>query len=371
MKTLIAVLMIVIVAGVADATPPRTMSYQAVLTDDMGNIVPDGNYLMSFRIYDAASGGTMLWIETKNVTVTNGRFEVILGSLSPLSLLSFEDPYWLGLTVGADPEMTPRTELAGAPYSQIARTVEDDAITASKIANNTVVRSLNGLRNNVNITAGANITVTPVGNDIEISSTGGGGGGAEPGVASQKGITSGGLTGPGTIDNLVQVSINCPDDGYVLAIASCHLFISHVTGNPTYALIGTSDNSLSMPNNQTITTQIPFSTPTGLFTIPVTSHAIYPVSAGSNTFYMLGEMASANGSGSVGDRTLSLVYIENAYGIVASQLVSDPELLSEAMPGGITVGRDATTLATTNSVEQELAELRARLLELETRINEE
>jgi hypothetical protein len=363
-------MILLLVAVTSDATPPRTLSYQGVLTDNMGTIVPDGDYAMTFRIYTVPSGGTVAWLESQIVTVTDGRFDVILGSVTPLTILSFNDPYWLSLQVGADPEMTPRTELAGAPYSQIARTVEDNAITSGKIANNTVVRSLNGLDDNVNIVAGTNVTVTPVGNDIEISASGGGGGN-EPGVASQKGITSGALTGPGTIDNLVHVSVNCPAAGYVLAIASCHVFINHVTGNPTYVTIGTSDVSTALPTNQTITVQIPFSTATGTFTIPLTSHAIYPVSAGNNTFYMLGERGSANGTASAGDRTLSLVYIENAYGIVTQQIVSEPELVGQAVLGGDPGTRDAATVATNKDVEQELADLRARLATLEARLRDE
>ncbi len=48
--------------------------------------------------------------------------------------------------------------------------IADSAITSSKIANNQVVRSFNGLTDNVNLVAGSNITITPSGNDLTISS---------------------------------------------------------------------------------------------------------------------------------------------------------------------------------------------------------
>jgi len=170
-RNLIVFALFALLATTVLATPPRTMSYQGVLTDNLGVVVPDGVYPMTFRIYDDPNAGTMLWEESQNVTVTSGRFNVILGSLDGLS---FDNPYWLAIKVDTDPEMTPRTELAGAPYSLTARTVEDNAITNSKIANGTVVRSVNGLHDNVNLLAGANITITPVGNDLEISSSGAG-----------------------------------------------------------------------------------------------------------------------------------------------------------------------------------------------------
>jgi hypothetical protein len=44
------------------------------------------------------------------------------------------------------------------------------AVTASKIANGTVVRSLNGLFDNVTLAAGSNITITPAGNTLTIAS---------------------------------------------------------------------------------------------------------------------------------------------------------------------------------------------------------
>lgn len=36
---------------------PKTLSYQGVLTDDEGTAVPDGDYDLTFHIYDVASGG--------------------------------------------------------------------------------------------------------------------------------------------------------------------------------------------------------------------------------------------------------------------------------------------------------------------------
>lgn len=95
---------------------PKTMSYQGILTDTTGNPVANGDYSMIFRIYDVASGGAVLWIETQTVNVIDGIFNAILGKVSPLNL-AFDKPYWLGLSVEGGAELTPRTELTAAAYS--------------------------------------------------------------------------------------------------------------------------------------------------------------------------------------------------------------------------------------------------------------
>jgi len=71
---------------------------------------------MIFSIYDAPIEGNHLWEETRNVTVTNGVYSVILGEETPLNL-PFDIPYYLGLTVGNDEEMTPRQPLSSTPYA--------------------------------------------------------------------------------------------------------------------------------------------------------------------------------------------------------------------------------------------------------------
>ncbi len=95
---------------------PKTMSYQGVLTDAGGAPVSDGDYSLTFKLYEVASGGSAVWSETQTVAVSEGIFNAILGSVSPLNL-AFDKPYWLGLAVAPGTELTPRTPLASAPYS--------------------------------------------------------------------------------------------------------------------------------------------------------------------------------------------------------------------------------------------------------------
>jgi hypothetical protein len=116
----LAIVLVTIVAAAAQAAVPPTISYQGVLTDAGGNLVPDGSYDMTFRIYDVASGGTALFTEphtgANQVAVAAGGFSVILGGLVPLTL-PFDAPYYLGVEIGAAGELAPRVPLTAGPYS--------------------------------------------------------------------------------------------------------------------------------------------------------------------------------------------------------------------------------------------------------------
>ncbi len=105
------------------AQVPRLMNYQGVLTDASGVAVPDGNYNITLRIYTEATGGTPIWEEAQLVAAHKGIFNAILGSISPLSI-SFSDQYWLGVTVGAGTELTPRIQFTAAAYSLNASDAE-------------------------------------------------------------------------------------------------------------------------------------------------------------------------------------------------------------------------------------------------------
>jgi len=51
------------------AQVPKLVNYQGKLVDANGNPVPDGEYTLTFRIYDVSSGGTALWEEVQQVYV--------------------------------------------------------------------------------------------------------------------------------------------------------------------------------------------------------------------------------------------------------------------------------------------------------------
>jgi hypothetical protein len=111
--------MIALVASQSSyAQIPRTLSYQAVLTDNAGVPKPDGLYAITFRLYAATSGGAALWTESQTLETKRGLFSAVLGSITPLGAdLTFSQPYWLSLEVAPDAEMSPRLPLTSTAYS--------------------------------------------------------------------------------------------------------------------------------------------------------------------------------------------------------------------------------------------------------------
>jgi len=108
--------MILVLAVSAMAQVSRVMSYQGILLDSGGNPVGDGNYNITFRIYNAESGGTLLWTEMDMVTTVDGYFSAQLGDTLPLNL-PFSQDYYLSLQVQGDSEMPDRQKLTLSAYS--------------------------------------------------------------------------------------------------------------------------------------------------------------------------------------------------------------------------------------------------------------
>lgn len=114
--------------NIFNQTIPKLISYQGVLTDIHGIVVPDGNYSLTFKLYNDAMAGTQLWTEGQSISVTNGIFNVILGSVTALNL-PFNAPYWLGIRVGTDAELSPRIQLTSVGYA--FRTLKADTASVA------------------------------------------------------------------------------------------------------------------------------------------------------------------------------------------------------------------------------------------------
>jgi len=124
-------------------TSSITIAYQGRLADANGNPLT-GTYNMTFRLYDVPVGGVPLWEEqwtgSNSVKVSDGLFNVMLGSLRPIpqSVVAGRERLWLGVTVGTDDEMEPRVQLGSVPWAVQALTVPDGSITTEKIADGAV-----------------------------------------------------------------------------------------------------------------------------------------------------------------------------------------------------------------------------------------
>jgi len=160
---------------------PGTINVQGILTNASGQIVANGNYSITFRLYLSAQDNIVLWEEKQeNLSVQAGVFSASLGKIKPFTV-PFDKTYYLGIQIGLEAELAPRIEMTSTPYSMMAKSVENNSITGAKIQNNVItadkivppiISSVNGIINDggdIKLKAGKNIDVTPDPNDKSIS----------------------------------------------------------------------------------------------------------------------------------------------------------------------------------------------------------
>ena len=132
--------------GSAHADVPKLINHQGYLTNATGSPV-NASVTIVFTIYNAPTNGTALWTESRTVAVNKGVFDVNLGEITPINL-AFDGPYYLGVKVGNDAEMSPRQSLTSVSYafrSDLANTVADGSITAAKLSNGSVTTAKLGI----------------------------------------------------------------------------------------------------------------------------------------------------------------------------------------------------------------------------------
>ena len=103
----------------AMAAPPATVQLEGVMRAAGGTPVADGDYAVTFSLYAGEKDAKAAWAEADvNLKVVGGRFGHALGSVTPLTsdLLAAIQPGWLGLKVGADPELN-RQPLHAVPWA--------------------------------------------------------------------------------------------------------------------------------------------------------------------------------------------------------------------------------------------------------------
>ena len=119
----------------AQNTPPaeRVIRMSGTVTGATGQ-----QATVRFAIYDAESGGTLLWQETQAVALDQaGQYTAFLGAMSadgvPPALFANGAPRWLAVE-GPDGALGPRTLLAAVPYAVAAATATNATTLAGRPA---------------------------------------------------------------------------------------------------------------------------------------------------------------------------------------------------------------------------------------------
>lgn len=98
----------------AELTP--VIGYQGRLLEDGAPVT--GVKSMTFKLYNAATSGTQIWSEAKNVGVSNGMFNTMLGDTNPFTeaiRANMTQNLWLEVIVAGT--TLPRQRLMGSPFA--------------------------------------------------------------------------------------------------------------------------------------------------------------------------------------------------------------------------------------------------------------
>jgi hypothetical protein len=117
---------------IAHAAVPSTVTFTARLVDEETNEVLTGDHTAVFTLYDAATGGNVVWTEEHAVTPDDGMIYVDLGTTQMLGETVFSGKA-LYLQVSLDGTlMEPRISLSSVPYA-VRAAASDKASDAEKV----------------------------------------------------------------------------------------------------------------------------------------------------------------------------------------------------------------------------------------------
>src|SRR5262249_27871534 len=167
-------------------------TYQGRLSDN--GAPANGSYDLRFTLYDAIDGSNAVAgpLVTNAEAISNGQFSLSLDFGS--GVFNGSDR-WLELamrtnTASSFTLLTPRQQIMPAPYAIYAANaaaaatvgnasvgtiqLASNSVTAAKIASGQVVKTFNGMHDDVVLSAGANISLATNGNLLQIAAVGAG-----------------------------------------------------------------------------------------------------------------------------------------------------------------------------------------------------
>lgn len=248
------------VAASAMAQVPRTLTYQGFLTGGDGlalGLQAPRAYDVVFRVFNAESGGNLLWAEQQTVTVDKGYFSVQLGAgasvagftnsatgLSSVFSGNNVSERYVGLSVkgigagGSEVVIEPRVRLLSAPFAYLAQAA---AYIVDSSGGTAIGSSASGVSFNRSLTASALSTPTGTAGSLNVSN-------------SITFAASGATTGGGA--SFVRVS-----EGDVRLISGTHRWTNGVPGTGSAVFVTEPSRGYSVTRVSSGTYRVTFDTP--------------------------------------------------------------------------------------------------------------
>jgi hypothetical protein len=126
---------------------PGMISYQGLLTDKDTGQPMVGPVSLTFSLYTSPSISTPIWSETHpSVSLNKGLFQVLLGSISTMTLDLFNGDSYIGIRIGSGDELLPRQKVVSVAYAFLSERANDadtlDLMDSSAFASSTALAAL-------------------------------------------------------------------------------------------------------------------------------------------------------------------------------------------------------------------------------------
>src|SRR3989344_731295 len=105
------------------------ITLSAFILENKNRALLNGDYTVRFALYAQEEGGSPVWQETQTTPIKNGSMRASLGQSTPLQSLDVQNTtYYLGITLNADSEMSPRVKIGSAFSALNAQTLQGKTI---------------------------------------------------------------------------------------------------------------------------------------------------------------------------------------------------------------------------------------------------
>jgi hypothetical protein len=137
MKRVVVLVGLMLCAAVSYGQVPRVLSYQGVLTDSDGRLLPDGEYRLTVRLYDRVDASDPVYVEEHRTAAVRGVVNLLIGSIQPLPAgLAFDRVYYVGVSINGGQELGPRTMLTAVPYALRSAAATPDGSAGGDLSGN-------------------------------------------------------------------------------------------------------------------------------------------------------------------------------------------------------------------------------------------